>query len=70
MNGPRSGTVEEFDAHRGLGIVRDGAGGRWPFHCTRIADGTRAIAAGARVEFRIVPGLMGRFEAADLREVS
>jgi cold shock CspA family protein len=61
------GVVIQFDAHRGLGEVEAEDGGRYPFHCTRIADGSRTIAVGAKVEFVIVPGLPGRWEAAEIR---
>ncbi len=37
------------------------------FHCTAIADGSRTIEIGARVRFAVVPGRLGRWEAADLR---
>lgn len=58
--GARSGTVETFEARRGEGTVRDDDGvHRWPFHCTRIADGTRSIEEGARVRFRVEPGPVG-----------
>ena len=57
----RFGTVEEFDADRGLGeIVADGR--RYPFHCAEIADGSRLIAVGARGRFVELPKL-GRIEA-------
>ena len=36
----------------------------YPFHCTAIADGTRTIALETRVEFEVVPGRLGRWEAA------
>ena len=35
------GTVVAFDEARGLGELESVDGGRYPFHCTRIADGTR-----------------------------
>ena len=58
------GTVSAFDEHRGLGEVTADDGTVYPFHCTAIADGTRTIAVGADVEFEIVPGRLGRWEAA------
>ena len=58
--GVRSGTVEAFEERRGEGSVRDDDGVHlWPFHCTRIADGTRTIDEGARVRFRVEPGPVG-----------
>ncbi len=63
----RQGVVLQFDEDRGLGEVEDQDGRRYPFHCTRIADGTRTIPVGAKVEFTVVPGLPGRWEASDIR---
>lgn len=57
------GRVVAFDARRGLGEVEADDGRRFPFHCTRIAGGTRHIEVGARVCFEIGPGLPGRWEA-------
>ena len=61
--------VEAFDDPRGLGVVRSDEGVELPFHCTAIADGTRTVEAGARVTYRVVPGRLGRWEAADLRPI-
>jgi CspA family cold shock protein len=58
------GTVIAFDEHRGIGEVRADDGASYSFHCTEIADGTRTIALGAVVEFAVVPGHLGRWEAA------
>jgi cold shock CspA family protein len=58
------GVVASFDDPRGLGVVRDDGGAEYPFHCTAIADGTRAIDEGARVRFEVVAGHMGRWEAS------
>ncbi len=63
-----SGVVSAFDEQVGAGEVRDPGGRTWPFHCTAIADGTRTIATGAAVAFRVVAGHQGRWEAADLVE--
>lgn len=57
------GTVIEFDEHRGLGVIEGDDGERYPFHCTRIADGTRTVPEGARVEFVVMAGPGGRWEA-------
>lgn len=65
-----SGTVVSFDEHRGLGEVESSTGERYPFHCTAIADGTRTIPVGVTVEFSLVPGPVGRFEAGALRALS
>ena len=47
------GVVTQFDEGRGLGTI-EGSGVTYPFHCTQIADGTRTIAVGTRVEFEVV----------------
>jgi CspA family cold shock protein len=66
--------VVAFDAHVGRGVVRasteSGAGRDYGFHCVQIADGTRTIAVGTAVEFEIIPGPLGRWEAANLRPAS
>jgi CspA family cold shock protein len=73
--------VVAFDEPVGLGTVREvGGGGHGadggghgadgvadhPFHCTAIADGSRDIAVGTEVTFRLVHGRLGRLEATDL----
>ena len=60
------GTVVAFDAHKGYGTVRDGDGVEHFFHCTQIADGSRTIEVGAAVSYQVVPGRLGRWEAARL----
>lgn len=60
----RQGRVVAFDERRGLGEVEAADGTRYRFHCTRIADGTRAISPGARVTFEVVPGHLGAWEAS------
>jgi cold shock CspA family protein len=62
------GTVVAFDERRGLGEIEAADGRRYPFHCTVIADGTRSIEIGASVSFDVVPGLLGRFEAASIEK--
>ena len=64
-----TGRVVEFDERRGLGAVESASGERYEFHCTAIADGTRTIAGNARVEFTLVPGPVGKFEAGAIRAV-
>jgi cold shock CspA family protein len=64
---PGRGTVASFDDPRGLGVVRSDAGVDYPFHCTAVADGSRAIDEGTEVTFRVVAGRLGRWEATDLR---
>lgn len=65
--GAARGVVVEFDDPRGLGVVRDAGGHRYPFHCTAIAGGSRAIEEGVEVSFRVVAGRRGRWEAGDVR---
>jgi hypothetical protein len=77
------GRVETFDEAVGLGEIsasfasgpggpdrRDAAVGRYRFHCTQIADGSRTIAVGTRVSFRLLAGRDGRWEARDVRPSS
>jgi cold shock CspA family protein len=61
------GTVVRFDAARGSGEIAGSDGATYPFHSTVIADGTRTIDDGAEVEFDVVPGHLGRWEAAAVR---
>ena len=56
-----------FDSKRGLGEIRGGDERAYPFHCTKIADGTREIPVGTAVEFNVAPGLLGRWEAVEIR---
>jgi len=60
------GRVTAFDEHRGIGEITADDGTVYPFHCTVIADGTRTIKVGAAVEFDVVAGHLGRWEAAVL----
>jgi cold shock CspA family protein len=60
----RQGKVRSFNERRGLGEIAAEDGKLFPFHCTAIADGTRRIAPGSTVEFDVVAGLPGRWEAA------
>jgi CspA family cold shock protein len=62
--------VVEFDGDRGLGVVEATSGVRYLFHCTQIADGTRAIVVGAAVGFRIRAGARGVWEATELHGVA
>ena len=71
-----AGQVVEFDESRGLGAIRVETGSadgeeleHYLFHATRIADGTRSIAVGTRVEFSIIAGPEGRWEANAITEV-
>jgi cold shock CspA family protein len=62
-----TGRVIEFDEYRGLGTVVADDGRRFAFHCTAIADGTRAIPVEIPVEFDVVAGPLGRHEAGAIR---
>jgi cold shock CspA family protein len=66
LPGPHTGVVEAFDHARGLGSVVAATGERFGFHCTAIAGGSRDIALGAAVCFRVAPGALGHWEAYDL----
>ena len=62
-----TGRVASFDHEVGLGRVEADGGRTYPFHCVAIADGSRQIAPGTRVRFRVAAGLPGRWEAAEIR---
>ncbi|MBW3614336.1 MAG: cold shock domain-containing protein [Actinobacteria bacterium] len=62
------GTVLDFDEHAGHGTVHTDDGRDLFFHCTQIADGTRTIAVGTRVEFAVVAGQRGQWEAAGVKK--
>lgn len=68
--GARAGTVESFDDPRGIGVVCTDEGQCYPFHCTAVTDGTRTIAPGTTVTFRVAPGRRGCWEAADVTPVT
>ena len=68
MIGRRRGTVRTFDERRGLGEIESDDGTTFPFHSTAIANGSRRIAEGAQVEFDVVAGLPGRWEAAAIEK--
>jgi cold shock CspA family protein len=60
---PMVGVVTAFDTEVGLGTVRADDGRTWPFHCTRISDGSREIDVGQAVTFTVGPGAPGQWEA-------
>ncbi len=60
------GLVSRYDDTAGMGEVTDTTGHTWWFHCTAVADGSRSIASGTEVAFRLVPGRRGRMEAVEL----
>jgi cold shock CspA family protein len=59
--------VAGFDDQRGWGRVRGDDGEELFFHCTAVADGSRTIVEGTVVDYQIVPGHLGRWEAWDLQ---
>jgi cold shock CspA family protein len=63
------GRVERFDERRGEGEIRAPDGRCYRFHATRIADGTRRIAAGTEVVFVVLPGPAGTWEAGAVRRL-
>ena len=65
--GDPTGVVTDYDDPVGIGTVTADDGVEHFFHCTAIADGSRTIEVGARVRFTVVPGRLGRWEAAALR---
>jgi cold shock CspA family protein len=65
----KNGTVVAFDSRRGLGEIRDDDDRAYPFHCTKIADGSREIPVGVAVEFTVAPGPLGRWEAVEIRRM-
>jgi cold shock CspA family protein len=64
-----SGVVRSFDEGRGLGELVADDGTTFAFHCTAIVDGSRSIAEGAPVSFEVVPGRLGRWEAARIEKL-
>lgn len=65
FEGSRGGVVTDFDTHAGLGYVTDDNGNVYLLHCINIADRSRDIAVGQRVEFSTVTRF-GRAEASDV----
>jgi cold shock CspA family protein len=70
------GRVAAYDPGRGLGtLTGTDAGGGDPsrsthsFHCTAIADGSRAIDPGTPVAYLIVAGLGGVLEARNVTPI-
>jgi cold shock CspA family protein len=64
------GRVRSFDERRGLGEIASDDATMFAFHCTAIADGTRRIREATPVEFDVVAGLLGRWEAATIEKVA
>ena len=66
MRTQRTGRVVAFDADRGLGEIEEPDGTRRAFHCTQIADGSRAVPVGAEVRYVLVPAPLGVWEASEV----
>jgi cold shock CspA family protein len=64
----RRGRVRSFDERRGMGWITSEDGNVLAFHSTAIANGSRRIAEGAQVEFDVVAGVPGRWEAAAIEK--
>lgn len=64
--GNHTGSVTSFDDHRGLGVITGDNGRTYPFHCTGIADGSRTIDEAASVQFDVVAGRLGQWEASGI----
>jgi cold shock CspA family protein len=79
----RLGVVAAYDAGRGLGSIAESdghadaadrasevpPGSVHAFHCTAIADGSRAIDPGTAVAFVLAAGLGGRLEARSVTPI-
>ena len=57
------GTVTEFDQDLGLGHITSSDGTQMLFHCISLTDGSRSVAVGRPVSFRVYPGMKGHAEA-------
>lgn len=68
FDGVRGGVVTDFDSHAGLGYVKADDGNVYLLHCINIADRTRDIAVGQRVEFSTVTRF-GRAEASGVVKI-
>jgi len=68
FEGTRGGVVTDFDTHAGLGYVKSDDGNVYLMHCINIADKTRDIAVGQRVEFSTVVRF-GRSEASSVVKI-
>jgi CspA family cold shock protein len=64
-----TGIVATFDEARGVGEISTDDGTAYPFHCTQIADGTRTIEVGAAVNFEVIPGHLGHWEATAITKL-
>ena len=60
------GVVAAFDEAAGTGTIVVDDAGTLPFHCIEIADGSRTITPGQRVQFQVL-AKFGRYQAAQIR---
>jgi cold shock CspA family protein len=63
------GVVVAFDEPRGLGTI-EADGGSYPFHCTALLDGSRAVEVGVQVSFEVRAAGMGRWEATRIAKTA
>jgi hypothetical protein len=64
-----TGVVVAFDAHAGIGEIRDQQGKALPFHCMSLSDGSRSVDIGTHVKF-VVRFHVRREEAFDIEVVT
>jgi hypothetical protein len=67
---PTTGVVTAVDTAVGLGTVRTADAAVVSFHCTQIADGSRTVEVGTPVEFVLLAGRHGCWEAGALRSLA
>ena len=71
LGGPEDPPAQRVVAvARGLGEIEEPDGTRRAFHCTQVADGSRAVPVGARVRYVLVPGALGAWEASEIAVVA
>jgi cold shock CspA family protein len=63
------GTIEAFDAARGVGVFRSVDDSELSFHCVDIADGTRTIAVGAKARAQRSVGRRGHDEVTEIETI-
>ena len=62
------GSVTKWDEHGGYGTITAEDGAEYFFHCTQLVDGSRTTQIGERVDFEVVPGRLGRWEATKIEK--